>query len=172
VGEIRDTDTAQIAIRAAITGHLVLSTLHTNDAASSITRLVDMGVPNYLLADSLIACIAQRLVRKICDFCKIEYNPSENERRRLNLDTHDVLFKGKGCVFCNNTGYKFRTVVYEMMKINTSMRYFIGKGKSAEDIRSFNIKDNMTTIEQKGRELVKQGITTYEEFVKLGNSDC
>jgi type IV pilus assembly protein PilB len=171
VGEIRDTDTAQIAVRAAITGHLVLSTLHTNDSAASITRLMDMGVPNYLLADSLIACIAQRLVRKICDFCKVQYNPSENEKKRLNLDSNFLLYKGKGCVLCNNTGYRFRTVVYEMMQINTSMRYFINKGKSAEDIRSFNIKNNMTTVEHNGRELVKQGVTTYEEFIKLGNSD-
>ena len=122
VGEIRDTDTAQIAIRAAITGHLVLSTLHTNNAAASITRLMDMGVPNYLLADSLIVCIAQRLVRKICNFCKTQYNPTETEQRRLNLDSSTLIYKGKGCVFCNNTGYKFRTVVYEMMQINTSMR--------------------------------------------------
>jgi type IV pilus assembly protein PilB len=172
VGEIRDTDTAQIAIRAATTGHLVLSTLHTNDAAASITRLMDMGVPNYLIADSLIACIAQRLVRKICDFCKIEYKSSENEQKRLNIDSHTVLYKGKGCVFCNNTGYKFRTVVYEMMQVNTSMKYFISKGKSSEDIRSFNLKNNMNTIEHNGKELVKRGVTTYEEFIRLGNSDC
>jgi type IV pilus assembly protein PilB len=132
---------------------------------------MDMGVPNYLLADSLIACIAQRLVRKICDFCKVQYNPSENEKRRLSLDPNTPLYKGKGCVFCNNTGYKFRTVAYEMMQINTSVRYLISKGKSAEDIRSFNIKNNMTTIENNGRELVKQGVTTYEEFIRLGNSD-
>ena len=149
----------------------MLSTLHTNDAVSSITRLIDMGVPSYLLADSLITCIAQRLVRKICNFCKIQYNPSENEQRRLNLHSQDVLYKGKGCVFCNNTGYKFRTVIYEMLQIDASMRSFISKGKSIDDIRSFNIKNNMSTLEQNGRELVRQGITTYDEFLKLGNVD-
>lgn len=172
VGEIRDTDTAQIAIRAAITGHLVLSTLHTNDAASSVTRLIDMGVPNYLLADSLIVCIAQRLVRKICDFCKLEYVPSEEEQRSLNIGSDTLIYKGKGCVFCNNTGYKFRTVVYEMMPVNASMRAIISKGKHSEELRSLNEKNGMNSIEHNGRELVKQGITTYEEFIKLGNSDC
>ncbi len=171
VGEIRDEETAQIAIRAAITGHLVLSTLHTNDAVSSLTRLIDMGVPNYLLADSLIACIAQRLVRKICNYCKTEYSPDENERRSLELQSTAILYKGKGCVFCNDTGYKDRTVVYELMQINTSIKYIISKGKSAEEIRSINKRSNMSTIEHNGRELVKLGITTYEEFLKLGNSD-
>lgn len=167
VGEIRDADTAQIAVRAAITGHLVLSTLHTNDAVSSITRLVDMGVPYYLVADSLIACIAQRLVRKICEFCKIQYSPSEAERERLGINEGTVLHKGKGCIFCNNTGYKHRTVVYELMQISNSMRNFIGKEKSAEEIRNFNRKNRMLTIEENGRELVIAGITTYDEFLRL-----
>jgi type IV pilus assembly protein PilB len=172
VGEIRDTDTADIAIRAAITGHLVLSTLHTNDSVSSITRLADMGVPNYLLADSIIACIAQRLVRKICEFCKVQYFPSENEQKVLNINADEPLYRGKGCVFCNNTGYKFRTVVHEILHVNSSLRYLISSGKSAEEIRDYNNKIGMTTINQNGRELVRKGITTCEEFIRLGNYNC
>jgi type IV pilus assembly protein PilB len=169
VGEIRDAETAQIAVRAAITGHLVLSTLHTNDSASSITRLIDMGVPSYLLADSLIACIAQRLVRKICSFCKSEYKPSEDERFRLEIEPDAFIYQGKGCVFCNNTGYRYRTVVYEMLEINTEIKHLIGSGKGAEEIRNLNIKNGISTIANNGKELVKQGITSYEEFVRLGS---
>ncbi|MCM0650391.1 GspE/PulE family protein [Clostridium swellfunianum] len=171
IGEIRDADTAHIAIQAAITGHLVLTTLHTNDAASSITRLMDMGVPPYLLADSLIACIAQRLVRKICSFCKTSYAASENENTRLNINSSAHLYKGKGCIFCGHTGYKQRTAVYEVMSVNSELRGLINKGKSAMDIRSFNKKAGMKTIQQNGYELVRQGVTTHEEFIRLTNDN-
>jgi type IV pilus assembly protein PilB len=169
IGEIRDEETAQIAIRAAVTGHLVISTLHTNDAVSSITRLVDMGVPSYLVADSIIACIAQRLVRKICDYCKIQYTPNSNEQKTLNIDSDTKLYKGKGCIFCNNTGYKHRTVVYEMMRVNSDVKDLINRGKGSEKIRLYNRNSRMKSIVDNCKELVKLGITTYEEFINLGN---
>ena len=123
IGEIRDEETAQIAIKAAITGHLVLSTLHTNDAPSSITRLVDMGVEPYLVASSVVGVIAQRLVRKICPYCKEEYEASEYERKTLTGSSNGTLklYKGKGCGHCNGTGYIGRIGVYEIMEITRSI---------------------------------------------------
>ncbi|WP_127836373.1 GspE/PulE family protein [Clostridium prolinivorans] len=167
IGEIRDEETAKIAVRAAITGHLIFSTLHTNDAASSIIRLVDMGVPNYLVADSLHLCIAQRLVRTICKNCKKEYIPSFEEIRNLNLNTNEKLYKGKGCHECNNTGYKHRTVVYEIMQIDETLRKLIIDEKNVDKLRNYNEQIGMNSIKNYCRNLVIKGITTYEEYVKL-----
>jgi type IV pilus assembly protein PilB len=169
VGEIRDEETAQIATRAAITGHLVVSTLHTNDAASSITRLMDMGVPRYLVADSIIVCVAQRLVRKICEFCKQEYFASTIEKQSLAVETDTKLFKGKGCVFCSYTGYRNRTVVFETMIVDEVIKESINSGKDTEQIKRLSIDKGMVTLGEYGRKLVMLGITTYEEFIKLGN---
>lgn len=170
VGEIRDEETAQIAVRAAITGHLVISTLHTNDSATSILRLLDMGVPQYLVSGSLLMCIAQRLARKICEFCKEEYNPSSTEIETLGIDRIDKLYKGKGCIFCNYTGYKGRTVVYEIMKIDNKLRELINNKKNTEDIRNYNKKSGMIGLKVNCRDLVLKGITTYNEFLSLCSS--
>jgi type IV pilus assembly protein PilB len=113
LGEIRDEETARTAVRAAITGHLVLSTLHTNDSTSSVVRLVDMGVPAYLASDAIVGIIAQRLIRKICIFCREEYLPDEEAVKIMNLEAGEKIYRGKGCPRCNYTGYKGRTVVYE-----------------------------------------------------------
>jgi type IV pilus assembly protein PilB len=171
IGEIRDEETAEIAVRAAITGHLVISTLHTNDAASSVIRLIDMGVPSYLIADSLIACIAQRLVREICNFCKVSYEPSTEEKKNLNLRPDEAIFKGIGCVFCNYTGHKNRTVVYEIMKTNEKLRELISNCKNVDEIRNLNRKLCMRTINANCRDLVIKGLTTYEEYMKISNNN-
>ncbi|MCM8711024.1 GspE/PulE family protein [Clostridium sp. SYSU_GA19001] len=170
IGEIRDEETAQIAIRAAITGHLVISTLHTNDAASSILRLIDMGVPNYLAADSLLVCIAQRLVRVICSCCKVKYKASDKEIIDLALNKNKQIYKGKGCHHCNNTGYKHRTVVYEIMYVDEKLRRLIVNENSAGKLRSYNEIKGMLSLRDYCRELVKKGVTTYEEYIKLCSS--
>ncbi|ERI91311.1 putative general secretory pathway protein E [Clostridiales bacterium oral taxon 876 str. F0540] len=170
IGEIRDEETAQIAVRAAITGHLVLSTLHTNDAASSVIRLIDMGVPNYLAADSLLTCIAQRLVRKICNFCKTEYKPNIREKHELMINDNEVLYKGKGCAFCKHSGYSGRTVVYEIMSVDDSLREYISKGYSADRIRQYNYNKNMTTLRENCIDLVKSGVTSFDEFLRICNA--
>ena len=165
VGEIRDTETAQMAVRAAITGHLVISTLHTRDAASSISRLKDMGVPYYLLADSLIAVLAQRLVRKICLNCKKEYSPSETEFKYLNH--HSKLFRGSGCNKCGNTGYSGRTAIYEIMYIDESYRKVIATSGNVDEIRKNNLLKGMTTLKDECLNLLVKGITSFEEYMKF-----
>jgi len=171
IGEIRDEDTAEIAVRAAITGHLVISTLHTNDASSSVIRLKDMGIPNYLIADSIVACIAQRLVREICCFCKAPYEPTIEEKRNLNLKPNEVLYKGMGCVFCNYTGYKNRIIVYEIMKTCDELRELITKSKNVDEIRELNTKLGMRSISENCRDKIIKGLTTYEEYIMLrGNN--
>ncbi len=169
IGEIRDEETAQIAVRAAITGHLVISTLHTNDASASIVRLIDMGVPNYLVADALLVCIAQRLVRKICSFCKTEYEPTIREKHELLLDDNEKLHKGSGCAFCKYTGYSGRTVVYEIMNVDDNLRECISKGAGADRIREYNQTKNMTNLKENCKELVKKGVTSFEEFLRICN---
>lgn len=167
IGEIRDEKTAQIAIRAAITGHLVLSTLHTNDAASSVLRLVDMGVKNYFVADALVAVMAQRLVKVICPNCKQEVLPSQVEILTLKLETGDKLYKGMGCTKCNNSGYKGRTLVYELMYLNSAHKRIIETNGSIEELREFCYKNGMSSIKNNCIELIKKGITTYEELLKI-----
>ncbi|QGU95134.1 type II secretion system protein GspE [Clostridium bovifaecis] len=167
VGEIRDEETAEIAIKAAITGHLVLSTLHTNNASSAIVRLADMNVPNYLIADSLVAIIAQRLLRKICDNCKSEYYPTEGERRILCVDDKFKVFKGKGCRMCNGSGYKGRSALFEVMYISNNHRELIRQKCSSMEINEFSVKGGMSTLNSKCKELVKNGITTIDEMMRV-----
>lgn len=158
VGEIRDKETAQIAIRAAITGHLVLSTLHTNSAINSVTRLKDMDVPNYLIADSLVAVISQRLVRNICPNCKKEYYVDESKAK---------LYKGEGCSVCNGTGYKGRSALFEIMYINDGHRQLIREKHSSMDIKDFSIKNGMQTLNDRCKALVSNGITTLDEMMRV-----
>jgi type IV pilus assembly protein PilB len=169
IGEIRDNETAQIAIRAAITGHLVLSTLHTNDAPSSIVRLVDMGIEPYLVATSISGVIAQRLVKKICTKCKKEYLASEHEKRILGVEEGKslLLYKGEGCAFCNNTGYVGRTGVYEIMEVSREHKEAILNSKSSDEIRDLSIQNGMKTLGISCKQMVVKGITTVEELVKI-----
>lgn len=170
VGEIRDEETASIAVRAAITGHLVISTLHTNDAIGTIPRLIEMGVERYLLADCLIGVIAQRLVRKICENCSEEYSPSEIEKEILGIDGHSRLFKGRGCEKCNNSGYSGRCAVCEILLMDSVERDFILSESGVKELRKYSL-GNMKTIKDDCKELVLRGITTCDEYIKLRNID-
>lgn len=176
IGEIRDEETAEIATRAAITGHLVLSTLHTNDAASSIVRLVDMGIKPYLVSTSVVGVIAQRLVRKICDKCKEAYEASIYEKEILGQDINEnlMLYKGKGCGYCNDTRYSGRIGIYEIMEITRKHREAINIGANSDEIRDISIANGMDTLEKECKKMVINGITTIEELstiVSLSNEE-
>lgn len=169
IGEIRDNETAEIATKAAITGHLVLSTLHTNDAPSSVIRLSDMGIQPYLVATSVVGIMAQRLVRRICPRCAEEFEASEHEKKILALDINEkfILRKGRGCRYCNSTGYKGRVGIYEIMEITRDHRDAIISGASADEIKDISIKNGMTTLGDECRRLVLQGITTIDEMATI-----
>jgi len=176
IGEIRDEETAEIATRAAITGHLVLSTLHTNDAPSSIVRLVDMGIKPYLVSTSIVGVMAQRLVRKICTNCKEEYEASEYEKKILGqaIDKPLMLNKGKGCGYCNETGYSGRIGVYEIMEMTRDHREAINAGGNSDVLRDISIANGMKTLESECKEFVLSGMTTMEELatiIKLVDED-
>jgi type IV pilus assembly protein PilB len=162
VGEVRDYVTAQIVIRAALTGHLVLSTLHTNDAPSAMTRLVEMGVPPFLVAASLSGVIAQRLVRKLCPYCKEEYAPSGRVCDSLGLPRGSRVWKAVGCNECRQ-GYKGRTGIYEIMPMDDDMRRMILEGENALRIRAAAIEKGMKTLRQSGINNVLAGLTSLEE---------
>ncbi|WP_243103917.1 GspE/PulE family protein [Clostridium sp. JN-1] len=161
LGEIRDEETAKIAIRAAITGHLVISTLHTNGALESISRLLDMGVKNYFIKDALIGVISQRLVRKVCPLCKKAYYPSLSEREELKIREEFKLYKGAGCSKCGNSGYNGRTIVYEMIDFRNI------KKSMDSNFNWYDFKDEFKSIDNDCRNLIKSGVTTYEEFLRL-----
>ncbi|QGU95775.1 type II secretion system protein GspE [Clostridium bovifaecis] len=169
IGEIRDEETAEIAVRAAITGHLVLSTVHTNDAASAIVRLEDMGIESYLISASISGVIAQRLVRKTCSKCKEAYEANEYEKSILNLDKQDdlKLYRGKGCTYCNNTGYSGRTGIYEIMEISKEHRELIQSKGGTEEIKELNLKNGIRTLKMACSDLVLKGETTIEELAKV-----
>ena len=173
VGEIRDGETAEIAMRAAITGHLVLSTVHTNDALSTVERLKDIGVPNYLIAGALNGVISQRLVRTICPDCKQAYDPTAQELAELGLpaDSKQKLFRGKGCPNCFGRGYRGRTAVFEMLVLSRRMRSAIAKGMDREDLREILRQEgDYATLQENCRRLVQDGVTTIEEVRRLGSS--
>ncbi len=167
LGEIRDLETAEIAVKAALTGHLVLSTLHTNDASSTIVRLVDMGIEPFLVSTSLLLIVAQRLVRKICLNCKEEVKIEKKALISMGVKEEEVddfrVFKGKGCEECNGTGYKGRTALYEVLKVSQDIKELINKGGTAYQIQQVAIKEGMKTLREAGLLKVKQGITTLEE---------
>ncbi|MBJ7449009.1 MAG: type II secretion system ATPase GspE [Parachlamydiales bacterium] len=168
IGEIRDAETAEIAIQASLTGHLVLSTLHTNDAPSAITRLVDMGVEPYLLSSSIIGILAQRLVRKICSHCKETYMPIKEELDEVQLkDWAQPLYRGKGCPTCFDTGYKGRCGIYELMVVNAHIKKQIVKSADAADLRQIAEDTGMKSLRIHGTHLVKQGITTINEVLRV-----
>ncbi len=169
IGEIRDEETAQIAVRAAITGHLVLSTLHTNDAPSTITRLVDMGVAPYLVASSLVGVIAQRLVKKICHYCDETYEATEKEKQILQepLDKPLLLHKGCGCGQCNQTGYLGRIGIYEIMEVSREHRDLMHQTHDTGAMADLAIKQGMQTLAGSCKELVLKGVTTVDEMVAI-----
>lgn len=174
IGEIRDAETAEIAIQASLTGHLVLSTLHTNDAPSAITRLVDMGIEPYLLSSSVLGILAQRLVRRICSECKTSYIPTESEVRSIGLNPsdlpHGTLFHGKGCTACYGSGYKGRHGIYELMTINNEIRRQIVHSPDAVELRNIAMRTGMISLLEHGGELVKQGITTIAEVLRVSRA--
>lgn len=167
VGEIRDSETAQIAVRASITGHLVLSTMHTNDAPSTVTRLVDMGIEPYLVSASVVGVVAQRLVKRICPSCKESHKATEFERQMLNSDEELVLYKGKGCSACNGTGYRGRTAIHEIMPITRDIRNLIEKKASIDEIRAASMANGTITLRETCKQLVLAGMTTIEEMTRV-----
>ncbi|HSX25502.1 MAG TPA: type II secretion system ATPase GspE [Chlamydiales bacterium] len=175
VGEIRDRETAEIAIQASLTGHLVLSTLHTNDAPSALTRLADMGIESYLLSSSILGVIAQRLVRCICPACKIAYTPTPEELFELRLKksqiSNEKLFKGKGCPHCFDTGYKGRCGIYELMPVTPRIKAQVLKSQNSEELRKVATEQDMTGLFEQGIRLVLEGITTTAELLRVTRID-
>lgn len=167
IGEIRDSETAEIAVRASITGHLVVSTLHTNSTASSVARLEDMGVESYLIADSMVGIIAQRLVRRLCE-CKKPKEATVEEKQLLGVDTEKscTIYEPCGCKLCNNTGYYGRMGIYEIMKISPAIKRLISKNADAEDIKNQAVKEGMNTLKMAAANVVKEGITSIAEMIK------
>ncbi|MCX7921616.1 MAG: ATPase, T2SS/T4P/T4SS family [Clostridia bacterium] len=171
VGEIRDAETAEIASRAAITGHLVLSTLHTNDAASSVTRLIDMGIEPFMVSSSIVGVIAQRLVRRLCPKCKEEYTPDFNEKSILNIsDSETKIYRPAGCPACNNTGFKGRIAVYEIMNITNEHRQLISKNVTSDEIKALSLKHGMKTLKDNCTRLVISGVTSVDEMLRIAYS--
>lgn len=167
VGEIRDQETASIATEAALTGHLVLSSLHANDASSALTRLVDMGIEPFLLGGSVSCSVAQRLVRVNCPKCLEEYKPDPENIRRLGLDPAATYVRGKGCENCSKTGYRGRMGVYEVLEMTSEIRRMILAGKNASEIQQTAINNGMLTLRQDASDKVLEGRTTIEEVVRV-----
>lgn len=172
VGEIRDKETAEIAVQASITGHLVVSTVHTNSSAATITRMVDMGVEPYLLADSLVGIIAQRLVRRLCTNCKEERPATDFETRVLGLPLDQphpkicVAHPG-GCNMCHGTGYKGRIGIYEIMEMTSNLRNIVAAGKTTQELEEAAKEEGLRTLRQNAAQFVLQGMTSVEEMLKV-----
>jgi type IV pilus assembly protein PilB len=173
VGETRDAETASISVSAAITGHLVISTLHTNDALASIVRLEDMGVPPYLVGNSVVGLVAQRLVRKICPYCGEEYAPSEIELLSLGESAAAVprLRRGVGCNYCNNTGYKGRIAIHEIVAVDKRMQRMVAEERPMAELYDYARKEQgMSTLRERAKTLAVEGTTSFEEFMKIGET--
>lgn len=170
VGEIRDRETAQIAVQASLTGHLVFSTLHTNDAPSTITRLKDMGIPEFLITATLQAILAQRLVRRVCKECRTEITPTEEQLAELGLTPEDVVgkhfYQGAGCSVCNNTGYKGRTAIHEFLVVNEEIRNIILRNGSVAEMAEAAKRNGMISLREAGLNKIFEGTTTIEEVVR------
>jgi type II secretory ATPase GspE/PulE/Tfp pilus assembly ATPase PilB-like protein len=171
VGEIRDLETAEIAVQAALTGHLVLSTLHTNDAPTAFTRLVDMGVEPFLVSSSLLGVLAQRLVRKVCEKCRQQYSPTPGILKTLGLeaktDEKIRFFKGKGCKLCSQSGYKGRAGIFELLKVTPEIEELVCNRASADEIRRVAQKQGMRTLREAAIEKLLTGITSVEEVIRV-----
>jgi len=173
IGEIRDSETAEIAVRAAITGHLVVSTIHTNDAASTIIRLIDIGIPPYLIISSLRGIVAQRLVKKVCPKCEEEYEASLEEKNLLGIEENErvILHRGKGCPFCHGTGYSGRIAVHEVLKLNRNIREVLyKKDVTTDDIKDVAVKEGLITLFESCKDIVLDGTTTIDEMINIGFS--
>jgi type IV pilus assembly protein PilB len=170
VGEIRDYETAEIAIQSALTGHVVFSTLHTNDAPTAITRLRDMGVPPFLITATVESVLAQRLVRKICVECRTQFDPSDELLMELQLPLAQArkykFYYGKGCQRCNNTGYKGRTGIHELIDVTDDIRDLIATEASVDDIANLARSQGMTSLRESGLKLIFDGVTTIDEVVR------
>jgi type IV pilus assembly protein PilB len=170
LGEMRDLETSQIAIQASLTGHLVLSTLHTNDAPGAVTRLIDMGVEPFLISSTLMAVLAQRLVRTICKKCRTPFEPTESQLSLLNLSPHDVgdkvFYYGRGCANCNDTGYRGRRGIFELLIASEPVRLLINEKAPTVVIRQKAVELGMTTLREDGLRGIFDGDTTIEEVVK------
>lgn len=176
VGEIRDLETAEIAIQASLTGHLVLSTLHTNDAATAVTRLVDMGVEPFLVASSLLAVMAQRLVRVVCPDCRIPYMPTYEEMSKIGLSPEDVkskgfIYKSQGCPRCMKTGYTGRIGIYELLIVDDEIRHQVLKNTDSTQIKKLAVSKGMDTLRDDGAKKVLQGMTTIDEVLRVTQED-
>jgi general secretion pathway protein E len=174
VGEIRDKETAEIAIQASLTGHLVLSTIHTNDAPAAITRLVDMQIEPFLVASSLMGVLAQRLCRTICSKCKEEYVPTREELSEIGLDPAKVkrLWRGKGCVQCQKTGYQGRIGIYELMVVDDEIRALILKNVDSNTIKAKARERGMITLREDGAMKAAEGVTTVEEVSRVTQEEA
>jgi len=171
VGEIRDKETVEIAVRAAITGHLVLSSIHTNDAVSTILRLIDMGVPDYMVATSVVGVISQRLVRVICKQCKVEYTPSQSQLEAAHITPEEAaeikFMRGEGCMGCDLKGYKGRRAVHEILVFDNTLRNMIHQKKSFEEMRKYAESNGMQSLRNAALTLLKNGITTVDEMIDI-----
>jgi type IV pilus assembly protein PilB len=170
VGEMRDLETSQIAIQASLTGHLVLSTLHTNDSAGAVTRLVDMGVEPFLVSSTLMGVLAQRLVRTVCKKCRTSFEPTEHQLSLLNLSPHDLgdksFFYGRGCAVCNDTGYKGRKGIFELLPVSDQIRVMINDRAPTVVLRQKAVELGMVTLREDGLRCIFDGDTTIEEILK------
>jgi type IV pilus assembly protein PilB len=173
IGEIRDTETAMIAVQASITGHLVVSTLHTNSSASSITRLMDMGIDSYLIADSVVGIIAQRLVRRLCPHCKRKKYAEPNELAFLGLPSDEKLelFEQVGCQRCNHTGFIGRIGVYEILEVTPDIKYMISRKANANEIKRAAVENGMSTLRASAIRLAVEGVTSFRETLNVSFED-
>ena len=170
VGEMRDAETAQIGIQSSLTGHLVLSTVHTNSAVAAVARLRDMGIESYLLASSLKTIIAQRLVRRLCNSCKVEDNPDEEALAALNIQTGTMCYTSTGCDECLGSGYKGRIAIAECLQIDKKLREMIHNNASEADIEDYAFQDqDNDSIEQASISLIKTGVTSCDEILRINN---
>lgn len=174
VGEIRDFETLEVAISASLTGHLVLSTIHTNSAAATITRLIEMGAKDYLISSTVTGVIAQRLVKKLCPECKVAYKPTVEEAKKILTNPEDIkrltettIYKAGGCPYCNDTGYSGRTGVFEIMLINKEMKKMIAQRAHDVELEDYAIKHGMKTLKMSCLEHILNGVTTIDEFVRI-----
>lgn len=169
IGEIRDTETASIAVQASITGHLVVSTLHTNSAAGTVTRLIDMGIEAYLIADSVVGIIAQRLVRRLCPECKKPHEATEEQKEQLGVSVEQPLtiYEPCGCPKCDQTGYKGRIGVYEILEMSQTLKSIIVKGAGAEEIKEQALREGMHTLHMSASEYVVDGVTSFNEMMRV-----
>jgi general secretion pathway protein E len=176
VGEIRDVETAKIAIQAALTGHLVFSTLHTNDSCGAVTRLLDMGIEPFLVSSSVIAVMAQRLLRRVCAGCREPYRPTMEELRQLNLTSdrlegRTVYRPGPGCADCKQTGYRGRTGIHELLVVDDDVRNLIMRAADSSTIRRAAQAKGMNSLREDGAEKMLEGITTAEEVLRVTQED-